>query len=96
MIGMLAMAQAAAAASPAQTTADPCARGPNNEIVVCGTRPGESPYRLPNLADKYRQRPLRAETDVIPGVHAQAHVQSDKRSDGLVAKRLLVTFSVPF
>jgi hypothetical protein len=96
MIGMLAMAQAAAAASPAQTTADPCARGPNNEIVVCGTRPGENPYQLPELADKYRQKPLRAETDVFPGVHAQAHVQSEKRGDGLVAKRLLVTFSVPF
>jgi len=93
---MLAMVQAAAAVSPAQTSADPCARGPNNEIVVCGTRPGESPYRLPELADKYRQKPLRAETDVIPGVHAQAHVQSEKRNDGYVVKRLMLTLSTPF
>jgi len=64
--------------------------------VVCGPRPGESPYRLPRLPEKYGRKPIRAETDAIPGVHTRAHVQSDRMPDGNVSKALMVTFSLPF
>jgi hypothetical protein len=66
------------------------------EIVVCGSRRGESPYRLPKLPREYDEKPLRAETDIMPGVHTRAHVESGQMPDGNVAKRLMLTFSLPF
>ena len=96
VIGSLAILQLAAAASAQSAPGDKCDRTQSAEIVVCGSRPGENPYRLPKLPNKYDRKPIRAETDAIPGVHTQAHVESEKRPDGLVAKRVMLTFSVPF
>lgn len=83
-------------ASSPPLASDQCNRPTNREIVVCGSRSAENPYRLPKLPNKYDRKPVRAETDAIPGVHAQAHVQSERMPDGNVSKRLMLTFRVPF
>jgi hypothetical protein len=96
MIGFLASLQIAAGAGTPTLRTDPCARTSPDEIVVCGSRNTTSPYRLPKLPRVYEEKPLRAETDAIPGVHTRAHLESERMLDGNVSKRLLVTFSVPF
>lgn len=89
---LLAMADSAAP-QPAPPSCRPAAPG---EIVVCAQRQGESPYRLPKLPTKYDRKAIRAEADIIPGVHTDAHVEAAGRPDGTVAKRLMVTFKLPF
>jgi hypothetical protein len=96
VIGLVAALQSAAVPNARQNPADDCKAGSNGEIVVCATRPAESPYRLPTLPDKYDPKPIRAETDAIPGVHTRAHVESETLPDGNVDKRLMVTFTLPF
>lgn len=96
VIGYLVFVQLAAAAPAQSAPADTCDRPQSVEIVVCGSRRGQSPYRIPKLPDKYGGKPIRAETDAIPGVHTRAHVESEGMPDGQVSKRLMVTFSVPF
>jgi hypothetical protein len=97
MIGSLALLPLAAAAGATPPAgAGQCAKANKDEIVVCGSRTGESPYRLPKVSEKYERKPLRAETDAIPGVHTRAHAESEARADGNVDKRLMVTFSIPF
>lgn len=66
-----------------------------NEVVVCADRKGENPYRLPSLPQKYDPKKIRAETDVIPGVHTRAHVDSPTMPDGRQSNRVMVTFSIP-
>ena len=98
MIGALAVLQVAAVCGSQPLMMVGC--GPPGhdpkEIVVCGSGRGESPYRLPKLPREYDEKPLRAETDIMPGVHTRAHVESEQMPDGIVAKRLMVTFSLPF
>jgi hypothetical protein len=96
VIGLLAVFQAVATAAPQPISADQCRRAQNGEIVVCGSRRGDNPYRLPKVTDKYERQPIRAETDAIPGVHTQAQIDAHARSDGYVAKRLMLTFRAPF
>jgi hypothetical protein len=74
---------------------DPCVKGSPDEIVVCGSTNRRSPYRLPKLPKDYDRKPLRAEGN-IAGTHARAHVESNVRPDGLVDKRIMITFSAPF
>jgi hypothetical protein len=73
-----------------------CSRSQAQEFVVCGSRNGQSRYRLPNLPDGYEPKRVRAEGDVVPGVHMRAHVEEDHQAYGFVSKKLLVTFSTPF
>lgn len=75
---------------------DPCSDGKQDEIVICGSRDRDMRYRLPPLPDKYERKAIRAETELIPGVKTRAHVQSERRPDGYVVQRALVTFSIPF
>jgi len=96
MISSLAVLQVVAPANAQPIATDQCNRAEKGEIVVCGSRPGENPYRLPKLTDKYERKPMRAEIDAIPGVHTQAHVESETLADGNVAKRVMLTFRVPF
>ena len=96
MIGSLIVLQAAVAANAQSIATNECNSGTQTEIVVCGSRAGQNPYRIPKLPDKYGRKPVRAETDAIPGVHTQAHVESQGMPDGNVSKRLMVTFSLPF
>ncbi len=74
---------------------DPCPKGSADEIIVCGSRDRQSRYRLPNLPHGYDRKPLRAE-GTIAGTHVRAHAESEVRPDGLVDKRVMITFSVPF
>ena len=92
---LLQLAHGVAAATLAHPVPD-CSRTQGQEIVVCGSRNSLSRYRLPKLADGYEPRPIRAEGNVIPGVHMRAHVEEDHQAYGFVSKKLLVTFSTPF
>ena len=86
----------AAIASLAPAAVDDCNRPRGDDIVICGSRTGESPYRLPKLPDRYEAKRIRAETNVIPGVHTRAHVDTTTMPDGYRSNRAMVTFSVPF
>jgi hypothetical protein len=93
---LMELAAGGAAATALNLNVDPCPRKAADEIVVCGSRDLQSPYRLPNLPHTYDRKPIVAQSDAIPGVHTRAHVESEVRPDGLVDKRLLITFSMPF
>jgi hypothetical protein len=92
---MLAFFTLAASAAPA-APADDCNRSRGNDIVVCGSRTGPNPYRLPKLPQKYDARRIRAETNLIPGVKSSAHVDTVGMPDGNRSNRLMVTFKLPF
>jgi hypothetical protein len=85
-----------AVVAPPSSYADGCPRSGSGEVVICGSRPGESPYRLPRLPERYDPKQIRAETSVIPGVHTQAHVDTVEMPDGNRSNRLMVTFRIPF
>lgn len=96
--GLLELAAGAAGAAPPNFdlhVIDPCPKGSRDEIVICGSRDRQSRYRLPKLPQIYDRKPLRAEAD-IGGTHARAQVQSEVRPDGLVDKRIMITFTAPF
>ena len=82
--------------APPTSFADGCPRNGSGEVVICGSRPGESPYRLPRLPERYDPKKIRAETNVIPGVHARAHVDTETRPDGYQSNRVMVTLSTSF
>lgn len=94
---MLAFLQLAtlSGAAPAASAAD-CNRSRGDDIVVCGSRTGQNPYRLPKLPQRYDPKQIRAETSLIPGVQTRAHVDSVNMPDGYRSNRLMVTFSLPF
>ena len=85
-----------AVVAPAPSFTDACPRGAGGEVVICGSRPGESPYRLPRLPERYDPKQIRAEANVIPGVHARAHVDTETRPDGNRSNRVMVTLSTSF
>jgi hypothetical protein len=89
-------ASAPADAPGSQPSCAPGLPDAGKPVIVCGQRTRESPYRLPKIPSTYGPKPIRAETDVIPGVHTDAHVESAARPDSYVAKRLMVTFKMPF
>jgi hypothetical protein len=94
--GLLELAAGGVAATALNLNVDPCPKTSAGEIVVCGSRDRQSPYRLPRLSHEYDRKPIRAESDAIPGVHTRAHAESAVRPDGLVDKRIMITFSMPF
>jgi len=85
-----------AVVAPAPSYTDACPRGSGGEVVICGSRPGESPYRLPRLPERYDPKKIRAETNVIADVHARAHVDTETRPDGYQSNRVMVTLSTSF
>lgn len=94
MLAFLALA-ALSAAAPAAAAGD-CDRPRGDDIVVCGSRTGQNPYRLPKLPQRYDPKQIRAETGVIPGVKTRAHVDTVGMPDGYRSNRVMVTFSLPF
>jgi hypothetical protein len=96
LTALLELAAGGAAATALNLNVDPCPKSATDEIVVCGSRDRQSRYRLPKLSHEYDRKPIRAETDLIPGVHTRAHVESFVRPDGLVDKRIMITFAIPF
>lgn len=85
-----------AVVAPPTNLVDGCPRDSSGEVVICGARRGESPYRLPRLPERYDPKKIRAEANVIPGVHARAHVDSVTRPDGNQSNRVMVTLSTAF
>ena len=85
-----------AVVAPAPSYTDACPRGASGEVVICGSRPGENPYRLPRLPERYDPKKIRAETNVIADVHARAHVDTVDMPDGNRSNRLMVTIGIPF
>jgi hypothetical protein len=85
-----------AVVAPAPSYAAACPRGAGGEVVICGSRPGENPYRLPRLPERYDPKKIRAETNVIADVHARAHVDTVDMPDGNRSNRLMVTIGIPF
>jgi hypothetical protein len=92
---MLALLTLAAGLAPV-TAADDCNRSRGDDIVVCGSRSGPNPYRMPQLPQRYDPKQIRAETSVIPGVQTRAHVDTEAMPDGYRSNRMMVTFSLPF
>lgn len=92
----LPLLQLAAAASAQAAPDGGCGKSDSGEVIVCGNRQDQDRYRLPKLPEKYEGKSIRAETDVIPGVHTRAHVESETMIDGQESKKLLVTFTIPF
>jgi hypothetical protein len=80
----------------AAASRDVCASANPNEIVVCGSREHDSRYRLPKLAEKYEREAFRAETDLAPGLHASAHVNSVGLPGGEKSNRILLTIGIGF
>jgi len=85
-----------AVVAPPPSYAEGCPRGASGEVVICGSRPGESPYRMPRLPERYDPKKIRAETNVMSGVHARAHVDTQTRPDGYQSNRVMVTLSTSF
>jgi hypothetical protein len=84
------------ASAPALAQPHPCPGATGDDVVVCGSRRGESPYRLPKVPERYERKQIRADTDVIPGVHTRAHVDSQTLPDGYRSNRVMVTLSTSF
>ena len=91
--GLLELAAGGAAAAGLDLNVDPCPKSATDEIVVCGTRDSRSRYRLPRLSHEYDARRLHPEK-IVPG--GRIHAESSVRPDGLVDKRIMITFAIPF
>ena len=85
-----------AAVGAATPTPPECESKAADQVVVCATRRGESPYRLPKLPDKYAPKKIRAEAQLAPGVGAAARVSSSTMPDGRKSDRLMLTIGVGF
>jgi hypothetical protein len=80
----------------AATIPSSCASRDPKEIVVCGSREHDSPYRLPKLSQKYERGAFRAETELAPGLHASAHVNSVQLPGGVKSNRMLLSIGLGF
>jgi len=98
MVALL-IAAAPPTAGPQQLTGASrgvCTSSDPKEIVVCGSRDHDSPYRLPKLPQKYERGSFRAETELVPGVHASAHVDSVDLPGGAKSNRALISIGIGF
>ena len=98
MVALL-LASAPLSAQPlgvAATTPSSCASSDPKEIVVCGSRDHDSPYRLPKLSQKYERGAFRAQTELAPGVRASTHVDSVDLPGGAKSNRALVSIGIGF
>jgi hypothetical protein len=73
-----------------------CGDDAADEIVVCGSRSQSDRYRLPPLPSPYQTKPVIAEIGVIGDVSARIRVESVEFPNGMISKRLMVTFTTPF
>jgi hypothetical protein len=96
---------AAPAPDPAETwvriVSDPCREARSNqragdEITVCGSRGGDSRYRVPSLPDTGEMRLPRAEVELADGVQAALGIGSATLPNGMVDKRVMITFRFRF
>jgi hypothetical protein len=73
-----------------------CVSTDPKEILICGSREHNSRYRLPKVAETYDRRSLRAETELAPGLHASAHVNSVELPGGVKSNRVLLSIGIGF
>ena len=98
MVALL-LASAPLSTQPTSITApvpSSCASSDPKEIVVCGSREHDTPYRLPKLSQKYERGAFRAETELAPGLHASAHVNSVDLPGGVKSNRVLLSIGLGF
>ncbi len=92
--------------SPAQSPPEPvvlnvaergleCRAAPDSDIVVCADRDDER-FRLRPLPVKEAAAPLRAEATLFGAAKASADVESEPLQQGLISKRLMLRFTLPF
>src|SRR6476660_1063473 len=77
----LAEVSASSPETPPEEAATPssnCAPQASDEVVVCGSRNGPSPYRLPKVATGQADGPRRAAINIAPGVQLSADVGSSE------------------
>jgi hypothetical protein len=70
-----------------------CGSDGSEEIVVCGSREQRSRFRLPEISSVYERPPLRAETELAPGVQSSIDLQSVELPGGLKSNRVMLTVS---
>jgi hypothetical protein len=71
-----------------------CRRGPDEEVVVCGSRPrGEYPYA--EMERLFRIRPIRAEMR-IGSMTGRAYVEQAAGDRGAVSNRVMFGIRLPF
>jgi hypothetical protein len=85
----------AVALAPSGTPAE-CQSHAADQVVVCASPNRDSPYRLPKLPEKYRQKRIVAATELAPGVHAAAHVEAAEMPDHQKSNRMMLTIGVGF
>lgn len=73
-----------------------CGADAVDEIVVCGSRNRDESYRLRPLPPAFGGKPLIAETGLSGNVTAAIQVGSVQFSNGMISKRIMVTFTSPF
>lgn len=73
-----------------------CGADSGDEIVVCGSRTHNESYRLRPIPPDFGGKPLIAETGVFGNVSAAIQVDSVQFGNGMISKRIMVTFTSPF
>src|SRR5438067_13316468 len=98
MVALL-LASAPLSTQPPSITApvpNSCVSTDPKEIVVCGSREHDNRYRLPKLSQKYERGAFRAETELAPGLHARANVDSVELPGGGKSNRVLLSIGLGF
>jgi hypothetical protein len=70
-------------------------RGEGPEIIVTGRRLPNA-YRLPELTDHWRDRPIRAETSLGGGAVARSYLESKEFPAGQISQRIMFGIRMPF
>jgi len=98
MVALLLASAPLSALPPGVTATIPngCVSSDPKEIVVCGSREHDNRYRLPKLSQKYERGAFRAETELAPGLHARAHVDSVELPGGAKSNRVLLSIGLGF
>lgn len=66
------------------------------DIVVCGRRSGDSRYRVPDLGDRFPEKPLVAEVWLGNGSTARAYVEGVEIAPGVRSNRVMIGIKTPF
>lgn len=90
------LALAASAPGISNEISADCDHHAADQIVVCGPRASISPYRLPKPSETYEPKRIRAESELIRGVHAGIKIDPFALPGGLQSNRLMLTINVKF
>ena len=73
-----------------------CATDNPSEIVVCGRRPLRNDYPLEAMAERYREKPVRAEIGLGGGATGRAYLEQVEMPQGQVSRRIMFGVKLPF